>query len=86
MTEVGWATIGGIVSVIIAQLLRWGLSRGVTKQTRTTDIYKQLQQAWDRIEELEKQADSERTLRIAMELEIMGLKKKLFAIEGATPK
>lgn len=86
MTEVGWATIGGIVSVVVAAVLKWGLSRGVDKQAKEMDVYKQLDQAWDEIRELKEEVDVERTARIAMELENLSLKKKILLLEGAANK
>lgn len=88
MTEVGWATIGGIVSMVIAQLLRWALSRTTNRQSHELT---ELDSAWDEIKELKvelKQVkadlDVERTARIALELENLSLKKRIIILEGVS--
>lgn len=90
MTEVGWATLGGIVSVVVAQILRWGLSRGINKHTHELT---ELDSAWDEIKELKEElrqvkaeVDVERTARIALELENLSLKKRIILLEGAVSK
>ena len=82
MTELTWATIGGIVSVVIAQLLQWALTRGAANQLLRVNLYKEIEQLWVKVHELETEADILRKRCFDLETENTVLKKKLIILEN----